>query len=111
MQSDRDYIDDFRRERPTHDFLPAERLPVESDRDGGNRHAFANRRAMTILSPGSARDNWQMSGYTPLALSPLQGRSDARTAFAVGDAAGLARYILGAISLVGWTMKLATTPR
>lgn len=53
-------------ELPRHAVILAERLPVESYLDTGNRHAFSNGGAVVQLQPEFARAVWAREGCAPL---------------------------------------------
>ncbi len=61
-----DAVTYFHVELAAHDVLLAERLACESYLDTGNRAAFANGGAATMLHPEFARGRWAAAGCAPL---------------------------------------------
>jgi hypothetical protein len=71
-QVPRDDVTYFHVELARHDILVAEGLPAESYRDTGNRAAFANAGAPTMLHPDFARRDDTAAAYAPLAVGAEQ---------------------------------------
>ena len=65
----RDAVLYFHVELARHDIVLAAGLPVESYLDTGNRAAFANGGATTLLHADFARDVWDTSACAPLVTS------------------------------------------
>jgi hypothetical protein len=72
VQLERDSVEYFHVELPTHDVLLAEGLPVESYLECGDRHAFANGGCTTMRFAEFAGDRWETAGYAPLVLRGAQ---------------------------------------